>query len=106
MEVLRIGNGDDGTTRLDSLKFKPDILKVDIEGQEWAALEGATDTLSNVEYAFIETHPEELPDGKSVKDLRKQLATAGLTAESKIVRGQPYLLARHVPTNPSEEIMP
>lgn len=94
VKVLQVGVGDEDTTCIDSLDIQPDILKVDIEGQEWAALEGASDTLTNVEYAFIETHPQDLPNGKTVKDLCKQLTTADLIVESKMVRSQPYLLAR------------
>lgn len=94
VKVLQVGDGDGDTTCIDSLDITPDIIKVDIEGQEWAALEGASETLTNVEYGFIETHPQYLPNGKSVKDLCKQLTTADLIVESKMIRSQPYLLAR------------
>lgn len=104
VEVVRLGDGSDSTTPLDSLDISPDILKMDIEGQEWAALEGATDTLATVEYAFIESHPDESPIDRTVKDLREQLATAGLTTKETLVRGQAYLLAERIPANPAGEI--
>lgn len=103
-EVAHVGDGTDGTVSLDELDVDPDIVCVDIEGDEWGVLGAAPETLGSAELAYVETHPDEAPPGRAVDDLRELLASAGLAPSTTTIRGEPYLIARRVPTHPTERV--
>jgi len=63
---------------LDSLHLDIDLLKIDVEGQELAVLEGAQVTLENVKHLFVEIWPERV--GKTETPLHQ----AGFKLKTKL----------------------
>jgi FkbM family methyltransferase len=70
--------------RGDSLGVTPDVLKIDVEGQESAVLAGFGDTLSDVRVAYVEVHD-------ATDDVAAQLAAAGMTVTT-LSDGQEQIL--------------
>lgn len=84
-EILT-GNGNDrlstDSITLDayaSISGYPDIIKLDVEGWEYRALDGSRDVLeAGVEHLFVEIHPEKLVEyGDSVEDVDDLLGEYG-----------------------------
>lgn len=69
----------------------PDVMKMDIEGAEAAALAGFGEQLADVRHILVEVHPGREPDGYAEGDVRELLDR---THETQIVyeRGSEYHL--------------
>jgi hypothetical protein len=64
----------------------PDILKMDIDGGEFLALQNLEETLSNTRHFFVEIHPTMMPNHDS-GDVRQLLSKYGFDIRSIGNRG-------------------
>ena len=66
---------------MDELGHKPDLIKMDVDGAEMAALTGAEQVLSNPELTmFLEVHPAALPKfGSSAAEVGEFLSARGFS---------------------------
>lgn len=89
--VIRVGTTGHAT-RLDDLNITPSVIKMDIEGSEWDALQSAPVTLQHAHRIGVETHPSMLPDGVTTSDIAGLLERAGFEVSQQSVRNQPFLI--------------
>lgn len=62
----------------DSLAPSPTVVKMDIEGMEYSALRGMSDTLDSVRLIYVELHPEYLSErGEPVEEVKEWLEEQG-----------------------------
>lgn len=99
--VSEEGGGDVETTTLDeivdSLKLKPRVLKMDIEGSEGKALIGGANALRTIEHIEMEVHDEE--NMKKVSEIlagfeREYLKVEDLSSVLKSAIRHPFLVFR------------
>lgn len=83
VSVTTVGDGTGDTLALDTYVAaqdgteRPQVLKVDVEGDEVAVLEGATDTLQTLDHVLVEAHPGLLQDrGLHLRDVVDRLYAA------------------------------
>jgi FkbM family methyltransferase len=70
------------TARGDSLDVSsPDVIKIDVEGAELAVLKGMGDLLSQCRAAYVEIHPDKLPNNVGWSTICEYLESAGLSVE-------------------------
>jgi FkbM family methyltransferase len=73
-------------------RLKPQVIKVDVEGAEFAVLRGARSTIAGAGpglHLFVEMHPHLWPGlGISVDDVRGECEAQGLVAEAVDGRGE------------------
>lgn len=60
-------------------EFPPDVVKTDVEGDEYTVLKGATDTLREAKpHLFVEMHPDGIEEtGRTQRDLLEMLESIG-----------------------------
>lgn len=87
---LRIHDSGDReveTVRGDTIRPKPDVVKIDVEGHEAAVLDGMADALESVKRIVVEVHEGVEPAG-----IARRLKHAGLaTTEIETTRSQTYI---------------
>ena len=67
------------------LNLKPTFVKIDVEGAEYAILQGMTDTLKDFRpLVMLEKHPTLLPKNISINDINNFLKGRGYQVESEI----------------------
>ena len=73
-------------------RLKPQVIKIDVEGAEFAVLRGARSTIAGAGpglQLFVEMHPHLWPGlGISVDDVRGECEAQGLVAEAVDGRGE------------------
>jgi len=74
--------------------LEPTIIKIDVEGAEFAALEGLRSTLrQSCRLVFCEIHPEKLLNfGSDEEDIRQLLQSYGFETEVLHRRGEEYFI--------------
>ena len=77
------------STKVDNLvkkfKLKPTFIKIDVEGAEYAILQGMSDILKNCKpLIMLEKHPTLIPKNISINDINNFLEKRGYKVESVI----------------------
>jgi len=91
-EAIEMVDGD--TFREDANLPPPRAIKIDVEGYEYAVLQGLHRTLAmpNCELVFCEIHPTALPAGVSTETILSFLRTVGFSrTESDVTPGYPLI---------------
>ena len=80
----------------------PRVVKMDIEGHEYAALEGMARELSSPSCIalFCEIHPSALPAGVSTADVVRRIESLGFESASARKRGAQFQVVAKKPTAP------
>jgi FkbM family methyltransferase len=84
----------------------PTVMKIDVEGQEGAVLEGFRQTLSLPECRLVccEIHPNLLPDGVTRESLMQTLGSYGFSDVQLFAhKTESHAFARKTPGNPGRE---